>query len=182
MIRFFNSDETGIEGVQGAVANAAKKVVKSANDQADVTTQDFVNQLYGVPSESQDENADPGTEQFGQMQKKATAAQKGQANVRNPAAQQAAQRRAQMMKKGYKPEEIDKIEKLRKLLHDQQVRDLFEPKKKQQEEEPVAEKLEREEQEKKQKEQQKQQEEVKKKEDLSVVQKRTAAERRPGAG
>lgn len=181
MVRFFNQDEMGIEGISDAAGRVVKPVIKTASDQtaADKLTQDIVNQLYGVTDasqEGQDQNGDKGIEGMGQAQK----GNKAMTNVRNPAAQQAAARRTQMLKAGKKPEEIEKLEKLRKLLHDEQVKDLFEPKK--QKEESVAEKQVQEEEEKKKKKQEKQVEEQKKKEDLAVVQKRTAAERRPGAG
>lgn len=182
MVRFFNSDETGIEGIVGKVGNVVKTIVKSTTNQISPSSQDIVNQLYGIPSENQDQNGDQGVEGMGQSPTHGKAAQKGKVNAHNPAMQQAAARRQQMAKQGYKPEEIDKLEALRKKLHDEYFQSLTQPKKKHEEEERPAEKREKEEQEKKQKEQQKQQEEAKKKEDLKVVQERTRAERRPGAG
>lgn len=182
MAGFFNQNERGIEGVTGKVGSAVKTVVKTAVNQVSPTSQDIINQISGTSEPEKDQDDDQGIEGMGQAAGKTKAAMKGQTQARNPAQQQAAARRLQMAQKGYKQEEIEKIESLRKKLHDEYFQELIQPKKKQEEEERPADKEEREEEEKKKKEQQKQQEEVKKKEDMKVVQERTKAERRPGAG
>ncbi len=181
MVKFFNQDEMGIEGVVGAIGNSASKAVKTAADTTDITSQDIVNQLYGIPSEQQ--NADEEQEiEMKPQQSQTKMDLKAKTNIRNPAAQQAQARQIELEKKGYKPDDINKLEKLRKLLHEEQVKDIFQPKQQKQEERP-AEEREREEQEKKKKEQEKKVEEEKKKEDLSVVQKRTSIENKGyGAG
>ncbi len=182
----------GIEGVAGAVGNAAKSAVKTTTAQVDATSNDIANQLYGQPpdaaslqagltgsQEQMDPNGDKGIEAAGQG--KATAALKAQSNVRNPAAQSAAYRRQNLLK-SKSPDDVDKLERLRKLLHDEQVRDIMEPRK-QQPEESVADKQAREEEEKKKKKQEKQYVEEKKKEDLAVTQKKTSIENKAwGAG
>lgn len=181
MVKFFNQNERGIEGVAGAAQSAAATTVKAVSDQAGATAGDFFKQLLGDLG-SADQDAESGTEALGQASGKGRAAQKAKTNYGNKAMQQAAMlRRQKFLTQGKKPEEIDELEKVRKSLHDEQVKELFQPKK--QQEENIAEKNEREEQEKKQKVQAKQQEEVKKKEDLSVVQKRTSIENKAwGAG
>ncbi len=180
MVNFFNRDEQGIEGVAGAAGAVVNKTVKTVSDQVGNTAGDFFKQLLGDLG-SQDQDAESGTEMSGQASGKGRAGLKSKKNVHNPVSQQALLRQKKLLKEGNTSEDIERLEKLRKTLHDEQVKELFQPKK--QQEENMLQKNEREEQEKKQKKQLKQQEEVKKKEDLSVVQKRTGIENKGwGAG
>lgn len=186
MANFFNNDEKGIEGVLSGAGKAVKPVAKSAADQTKFS-QDLQNQFYGVTGKNPDQNGDQGIEDPNQTQGKATADTKGKQNIRNPIIQQARANRHQKYKAlGKSDDDIQKLESLRSRLHQMQVADVLEPQKppeeQQKEKKPIYYQILEEEEQKKQKKQEEKQEEAKKKEDLAVVQKRTAAERRPGAG
>lgn len=183
MVKFFNNqDEQGVErgsSVVGSATNAVKKTAKSVVSQFDI-----VNYLYGTTGsqKGQDQSEDPGTEMTGQFRGNADAALKAGTNVRNPAAAQAAMQRRQQLLKSRTPEKVDELERLRKLLHEEQMRDILQPRE-EGSEERAAEKQVREEEEKKSKKQEKKFVEEKKKQDLAVVQKHTSIENKGwGAG
>lgn len=187
MANFFNNDEKGIEGVLSGAGKAVKPVTRSASDQLNFT-QDLKNSFYGIPAnDNQDQNGDKGIEDPNQTAGTSRADKKGQHNIRNPIIQQAKANRRQKYKAlGKSEEDMQKLENLRNKLHQMQTAGIMEPQKtpeeQQKEKKPIYYQILEEEAKKKQQKQEEKQEEVKKKEDLSVVQKRTAAERRPGAG
>lgn len=184
MVKIFNNqDEQGVETVNSVVGGAAKAVKNTAKSVADQF--DFVSYLYGVPSqqsEQQDSNQDPVTEMMKRYQGRANASLKARVNFKDPITVQSIMQRKQELSKRKTPEKVDELERLRMLLHEEQIRDITNPQPSQPEE-PIAEKIAREKEEEKQKKQEKKYEEVKKKEDLAVVQKRTSIENKGfGAG
>lgn len=186
MSNIFGSNNEGIEGILTGAARAAKPVAKSAGDQARFA-KDLQNQFYGVTDKNPDQNGDQGIEDPNQVQGKATADTKAKHNIRNPIIQQARANRQQKYKAlGKTDDDIQKLENLRNRLHQMQVASILDNQKpseeQQKENKPIYYQMLEEEEKKKQKKQEERQEETKKKEDLAVVQKRTAAERRPGAG
>lgn len=184
MVKFFNQDEQGVEAGSSIVNSASQAVKNTAKSVADQF--DIVSYLYGTSDQQVDQqnpSQDPAiTEVLKPYQGKANASLKARVNLRNPIVAQAMVQRRQDLIKRKDPEKVNELERLRLLLHEEQVRDIMQPQPSQQEE-PIAEKIAREEEEKKQKKQEKKYEEVKKKEDLAVVQKRTSIENKGfGAG
>lgn len=184
MVKIFNNqDEQGVETVNSVVGGAAKAVKNTAKSVADQF--DFVSYLYGVPSqqpEQQDSNQDPAVTEMMRQYGKSNASLKARVNLKNPVVAQAMVLRREELAKRKAPEKVSELERLRMLLHEEQVRGIMQPSQ-EQPEERAAEKQAKEEEEKKAKKQQKQVEEVKKKEDLAVVQKRTSIENKGfGAG
>lgn len=183
MVKLFNQDEQGVEAGSSVVNSATQAVKSTAKSVADQF--DFVSYLYGVPSqqpENQDQNQDPVTEMMKRYQGRANASLKARVNFKDPITVQAIMQRKQELSKRKTPEKVDELERLRMLLHEEQIRDIMNPQPSQPEE-PIAEQIAREKEEEKQKKQEKKYEEVKKKEDLAVVQKRTSIENKGfGAG
>lgn len=184
MVKIFNNqDEQGVETVNSVVGSASQAVKQTAKSVADQF--DFVSYLYGVPSqqpENQDQNQDPVTEMMKRYQGRANASLKARVNFKDPITVQSIMQRKQELSKRKTPEKVDELERLRMLLHEEQIRDIMNPQPSQPEE-SIADQQAREEQEKKAKKQEKQVEEVKKKEALAVVQKRTSIENKGfGAG
>jgi hypothetical protein len=185
MVKIFNNqDEQGVETVNSAAGSATQAVKKTAKSVADQF--DIVNYLYGTSNkqpEPQDPNQDSAvTEVMRPYQGKANASLKARVNLKNPIVAQAMVQRMQQLSKRKAPEKVDELERLRLLLHEEQVREIMNPQPSQSEE-PITVQIAREEEEKKAKKKEKQVEEVKKKEDLAVVQKRTSIENKGfGAG
>ena len=183
MIKLFtNQDEQGVEAGSSIINSASQAVKNTAKSVADQF--DFVSYLYGVPSqqsEQQDSNQDPVTEMMKRYQGRANASLKARVNFKDPITVQAIMQRKQELSKRKTPEKVDELERLRMLLHEEQVRDIMQPQPFQQEE-SIADQQVREEEEKKANKKQEIVIEQKKKEDLAVVQKRTSIEREKGWG
>lgn len=184
MVKFFNQDEQGVEA-GSAVVNSTAQAIKSTVNSV-VSQFDIVSYLYGASDrqvDQQNPSQDPAiTEVLMPYQGKANASLKARVNLRNPVVAQAMVQRRQELMKRKAPEKVNELERLRLLLHEEQVREIMQPQPSQQEE-SITDQQSREEREKKAKKQEKKQEEIKKKEDLAVVQKRTSIENKGfGAG
>jgi hypothetical protein len=203
MIKVNNSFEKGIEDIGGAVGSGVKSAAKGVSDQVKIAAQDVVDQLYGVSGNGFSDSGKQGVEEEGQT-KYSKAAMKTKGNYGKKMSQPFSvkgmfgfggqgrqmpegerKRREAAAAKGKTPDEIEEDERKLKELHGKYFQELAQPKKSEEEQEQEAPAAVRAERQKREEEEKKREEEMKKRkkeEQLSVVQARTRAERRPGAG